>query len=292
MVAEGSSAVETNPRFALVQQLGRELSGGQLEVPGFPDIAVRVRKALQDTNCTADSVSKIVSAEPMIAARLLRMANSAALKPGKVEIKDLKTAVNRIGFALVRSAAISFAVEQMKLAHNLDAVKKELEDVWHDSAAVAANAYVLARRCRGINPDEALLAGLMHSVGKLYVLSRAEQHPTLFDDPDELAAVMAEWYVPIGEAILQNWEFSTDMVGAVSAQLERDKAVGEAPDLGDFLIVAVLLREIQGKDTDDMIAALNAAKTRPRLGLSAEEVLSLVEESEQQINELKRSLGD
>jgi HD-like signal output (HDOD) protein len=292
MVAEGSSVSQDGPRFALVQQLSRELSKGQLEVPGFPEIAMRVRRALKDPNCTSATIASLVSAEPMIAARLLRMANSAALRPGKVEIKDLKTAISRIGLSLVRSAAMSFAAEQMRLAHKLEAVRAELESVWQDSTAVAANAYVLARRVKKVNPDESLLAGLMHAVGKLYILSRAEQHLALLEDRHELEAVLADWYVPIGEAVLQHWDFSAEISAAISAQLDLDTPSSGEPDMRDILMVAVLLRRAHNAEAEAVEEILDSAQAGPRLGLKTGEVVQLLDESAEQISILRKTLGE
>ncbi|MEO8315525.1 MAG: HDOD domain-containing protein, partial [Pseudomonadota bacterium] len=67
--------------FAFVQSLALEMSAGKIEIPSFPDVAVRIRKVLADDNCDAGQVAKIVSAEPAMAARLLQVANSAALNP-------------------------------------------------------------------------------------------------------------------------------------------------------------------------------------------------------------------
>ncbi len=161
-------------------------------MPGFPDVVLRVRKALEDPVCDAGAVATLVAAEPVLTARLMRIANSAALRPGAGVIKDPQAAVSRLGFALVRSATVSFAMEQMRIAHKYEAAKEHFDAIWRRSTHVAAIAYVLAKRCTKLRPDEALLAGLMHAIGKLYILSRAADHPELFQHPEELGEVLSD----------------------------------------------------------------------------------------------------
>ena len=100
--------------FAFVKALASELSQGQVELPSVPDVVVRLQKALSDDQVSNDTVVRVVSSEPVLAGKLLTMANSAALNASSRKIADLRTAVARVGFNIVRSAALSFAMEQLK----------------------------------------------------------------------------------------------------------------------------------------------------------------------------------
>src|SRR5688572_24484476 len=92
----------------LVDALTLELAGEKIDLPSFPDIAVRVRKALTNDQVGIDDVVRIVSAEPALAARLLQLANSAALNTTGKRVTDLRSAISRIGFNMARSATIAF----------------------------------------------------------------------------------------------------------------------------------------------------------------------------------------
>src|ERR1700716_1718225 len=93
--------------FAFVQSLAAELSKGKVELPSFPDIALRVRKVLSDENVSQDMVVRVVGSEPALAARLMQIANSAALNFSGKPITELRTAISRMGFTMGRSAAIA-----------------------------------------------------------------------------------------------------------------------------------------------------------------------------------------
>src|SRR6201999_2180061 len=133
-------------------------------------------------------------------------------------VTELRTAISRIGYNMVRSAAMSFSMNQMKHDKKLESIKSQLSELWERSTYVAAYSYVLARNFSKVNPDEALLGGMMHAIGKLYILTRALDHPDLFIGEGQLAEVVDAWHASIGKAILENWGFSEAMAQAVGDQ--------------------------------------------------------------------------
>src|SRR6202044_948366 len=191
--------------FDFVRTLAAELSRGNVDLPSFPEIAVRVRRVLSDPKSSIEQVVRVVGSEPALAGRLLRISNSASLNRSGKSVTDLRTAINRIGYNMVRSASISFAMVQIRNSNKLAGLEHYLEDLWKRSTVVAAFAFVLARTCTTVNPDEALLTGMMHGIGKLYVLTRAIDHPELFASDATLNEIIGDWHASIGKAILENW---------------------------------------------------------------------------------------
>ena len=144
-----------------------------------------------------------------------------------------------------------------------------LQDVWQRSTRVAAFGYVLAKACTRsrINPDEAMLTGMMHSIGKLYVLTRAAAHPELFANAAVLDEILEQWHPSIGKAILENWEFSEAMAQAVGDQEELDRTEPEVADLSDIIAVAVLMTR-HGEDLSALAADLKDLPAALRLELT------------------------
>jgi HD-like signal output (HDOD) protein len=223
--------------FDFVRTLAADLSRGHVDLPSFPEIAVKVRRVLEDTKSSTDQVCRVVGSEPALAARLVRIANSAAVNPSGRAINDLRTAINRIGYNMVRSAAMSFAMNQIRQANKLASLAPHLNDLWERSTYVAAYAFVLAKTCTKVNPDEAMLTGMMHGIGKLYILTRAVDHPELFKSETALNDIIAEWYPGIGKAILENWKFAESMAHAVG-QEDFARTDGDPPNLSDVVGVA------------------------------------------------------
>lgn len=284
------SPVSDPEAFAFVQALAAELSTGKVELPSFPDIAMRVRQVLADENVTPDKVVRVVGSEPALAARLLQLANSAALNFSGKAVTDLRTAVNRMGFNMVRSAAIAFAMSQLKKVDALKGLEKPLDELWKRSAGVAAMTHVIARRLAKVNPDTALLAGLLHGVGQLYILTRTAKHPKLFANEAVYHNIVRDWHSAIAKALLENWNMAEEIVDAVASYEDIGRAHTGPTDLTDVLTVGYLLSSY--RDHPDSIE-LNmqgvAAFTRMQLDRAGYE--KLLQESGDEIRAVESALG-
>ena len=123
---------------------------------------------------------RVIGSDPVLATQLIRMANSAALNPGGTAVTDLRAAVTRVGVDTVRTATIAFAIQQLREAPALRGLEMQLGVLWRRSVQVASLCCVIARRLTSVNPDTALLAGLLQGIGRLYILTRASRHRSLF----------------------------------------------------------------------------------------------------------------
>jgi HD-like signal output (HDOD) protein len=276
--------------FAFVQQLAAELSKGKVELPSFPDIALRVRKVLSDENVTQDMVVRVVGSEPALAARLMQIGNSAALNFSGKPITELRTAISRMGFNMVRSAAIAFAMSQLKKQDSLKGLEKPLDDLWRRSASVAAMSHAVARRYSKVNPDTALLAGLLHGIGQLYILTRSAQHPGLFANQAAYSAIVRDWHSAIAKALLENWEMAEEVVEAVSNYEDLEREHSGPVDLTDVITVGYLLAAFkEHPETIELNMHDVAACKRMKVDRAAYE--QLIDESEHEIDALRAALG-
>ena len=280
-----------NVAFEFVQALAGELSAGKVDLPSFPEIAVRVRRILSDPNSSLVQVVRVVGSEPALAARLMRIANSASLNRSGRTLTALPTAINRIGYNMVRSAAISFAMAQIRNANKLAGLEPYLNELWQRSTLVAAFSFVLARSCSKVNPDEAMLAGMMHGIGKLYVLTRATQHPELFADSATLHGIITDWHASIGKAILENWDFSDEMAMAVGDQDDHGNAEAGAADLRDVIAIGIVMASC-GADLDSLQLALQERPAAMRLGLTEAKTALVIKECATEVAALNDALGD
>jgi HD-like signal output (HDOD) protein len=274
----------------LVESLHVELAGEKIDLPSFPDVAARVRRALTNEQVDVEHVVRIVSAEPALAARLLQLANSAALNPGGRRFTDLRSAVSRIGFNMARSAAIAFAMSQLRRAEAYKGVGEALAELWERSVHVAAMSHVVARRFTQINADTALLGGLLQSVGKLYLLTRAVRFPGMLADTGAYQRLAAEWHLRLAQAILRNWEISEDIVAAVSLSDDADREHGGTTDLADVLAVAGALASLPPDPHagDMLFLGMPAAR---RMNLDANACGAALAESHEAIASLRQALS-
>jgi HD-like signal output (HDOD) protein len=282
---------QSNVAFDFVRTLAAELSGGNVDLPSFPEIAVRVRRVLSDPKSSVDQVVRVVGSEPALAARLLRISNSASLNRSGRAVTDLRTAINRIGYNMVRSASISFSMAQIRKSNKLAGLEHHLNDLWHSSTLVAAFAYVLARNCTKVNPDEAMLTGMMHGIGKLYVLTRAIDHPELFASDATLNEIIGDWHASIGKAILENWNFSESMAQAVGEQTDFSRTEDGPPDLSDVIAISILMAS-HVEDVPGLEAALQDLGAARRLCLDEAKTQAVMRESAAEVTALSQALGN
>ncbi len=280
----------TDVAFGFVQSLATELSIGRVDLPSFPEIAVRVRRVLSDPNSSVETVTRVVGSEPALAARLMRIANSASLNTSGKPIKDLRTAINRMGYNMVRSASMSFAMAQIRNNAKLANVKHYLDDLWERSMLVAAFSFVLARTCTKINPDEAMLTGMMHGLGQLYVLTRASDHPELFNSAGTLNQIINDWHAQIGKAILENWEFPEVMVQAVADQQDLSREDVETADLSDIIAISILMSSFDS-DVTGLQVAMHGVPAVARLGLDEAKTAAVMKEFGAEVGALRSALG-
>jgi HD-like signal output (HDOD) protein len=276
--------------FSFVKGLAAELSQGQVELPSVPDIVIRLQQTLSDDNVTNDTVVRVIGSEPMLAGRLLTMANSVALNTSGRKIADLPTAVARVGFNIVRSAALSFAVEQLRKASEFRHLEGQLDALWKNSVQIAALCHVIARRFSSLNGDTALLAGLMHNVGRIYILTRASKYPTLTADPLTFNSIVRDWHANVAKALLENWKVADEIVDAVAGYEDMDREARGPVTLTDVLSLAVLLdRNRSGSEMN--VPDETLIKALKRMQLQVRDCHSVLDESAEEIAALKSALG-
>jgi HD-like signal output (HDOD) protein len=289
-LTNSSSQTQSSAAFDFVRTLATELSVGNVDLPSFPEIAIRVRRVLSDPKSSVEQVVRVVGSEPALAARLLRIANSASLNRSGRPVNDLRTAINRIGYNMVRSASISFSMAQIRKSNKLAGLEHHLNDLWQRSSSVAAFAYVLAKKFTKVNPDEAMLTGMMHGIGKLYVFTRVIDHPELFASNTMLNQIIGEWHASIGRAILENWNFSEAMARAVGEQADFSRSEEGPPDLADVIAVAILM-DLHSADAPGLASVLKDLWPAKRLGLDEAKTVAVMHESAAEVSALSEALG-
>lgn len=274
--------------FAFVTALAKELSSGKIELPAIPDIAERVRVALDDDRVSADKLERIVGSEPVLAGRLVQLANSAALNFSGKKVTDLRTALARIGFAMVRTTSVAYALSQLRKAEKLKNMREPLNALWKRSTIVAAACRVAAVRLSRVNPDMAMLAGLLHGIGELYLLTRISDYPSLIRG-DGGQGIIRDWQSAVAKAILENWEIDPTITAAVAEFETLDREHTGPVDLTDVLTIGFLLGSYMNHP-DSLEANMADVKICQRLGLTRADYEALISSSREQMDALREAL--
>ncbi|MFK8030352.1 MAG: HDOD domain-containing protein [Gammaproteobacteria bacterium] len=278
--------------FQFVQDLAAALNSKEpIDIPSFPSVAMRVKSVLDDENCTPESIARVVGSEPGLAARLLKMANSAALNTTGQQILDIKTAIKRLGLTQIRSSAMSFAMKSLMDSRTVEELKSHLSRLWNHSIQVAAISYSLAKRSKGVNADEAMFVGIVHGIGKLYVLTRIEAHPAIYESSETIEHILSDWHCVIGKAILENWEFPESVQSAVESQENYNYEHRGAPNLTDVIIVANMLAGWSAsKDDDSQVTQFEDVASCQRMNVTRETFPEIMKDSQDEIDALENAL--
>lgn len=273
--------------FKILEDIARDLSGGgEVSFPTFLDITFQVQNALKNPDLSVEQLATLVGAEPLMSAKLIRMANSVAMNPTGREVADVRSAIHRVGMAAVRSVSFAVAMEQLLRSQQmqLPLFRDISQKLWEHTAHVAALCRVLARKLTRINADEAMFAGLVHDLGVFYLMSRAANFPDLLNDRTEFYALLVGWHDSIGHALLSALEQPESILLAV-LEHENDRGIDEAKSLSDVLYIANKIAnrtcrwrdaEFDGAvDTSVLERVFDAATLQDLIRESEEEVLSL-----------------
>lgn len=227
-------------RFQMLEDIAKELSG-EVIFPTYFDAVLRLRKVLQDPKQSLADITKAISVEPLISAKLLHLANSVAFNPAGHEVVDLKSAIIRLGLNTVQSAAMAIVMTQLLRAKGMAEFSDLTHDLWEHSVRSAAAARILAQSMPRLNPDEAMLSGLIHDLGAFYMLYRATQYDELRHRPDSVKYLIVQWHESIGVSLLNALGLPEEIVDAT---IDHDR-IRPTPDplrsLQDVIYVANML---------------------------------------------------
>ncbi len=272
--------------MAFLQVLSKELLLGQVQLPSFPDAVIQIRDALEQEDCDINRIAELASLETVLASRLLQSANSAFYNASGNSINDLNAAVMRLGLKEVRNMAIAVAVEQLFIAQEHPAIAKDLAILWRRSIAMSSVAYVLAAERSKVAPEQAFLCGLLHEVGKLYMLTKAPDFPGIKIDVEARSDAPDTWHPQIGRCIVEDWGFDAEIAQTVEP-LEHIREKGAAePNLVDVVFAAELICSGTEETPIDFEHPCLA-----RLGLDAEQLEALDPKISERMEAMMQSLS-
>ena len=255
------------------RELTKAIEDDQLVLPTLPEVALRVREAAEDPDVSIPTLARVIGNDTALTARIIKVVNSPLLRTNR-EINDLQTAISRLGINYTSNLATGLAMEQMFQA-TTDAVDRKMREVWNKSTEIAAISHVVCRNFTRLPADQATLAGLVHQIGVLPILTYAEEHGALLGDSISLNHVIDRIHPIIGEKILRTWEFP-EPIAAVPGQYLNFSRAADKADYVDIVQVATLQSHI-GSTHPSTQLDWNQIPAFARLGLDPS---TLLEEDE------------
>jgi putative nucleotidyltransferase with HDIG domain len=282
--AHSAEVQDTINRFIAV--ILKDLKSNCLKLPTLPSVAMRVREAVESDNSSTVQIARLISADAALSARLIRVANSPLYR-GRTPIESVPMAVTRLGTRTVRDLVVSLIMQQLFQTRS-PMLRAHMERLWLHSTEVAALSSLLARRFTSLSVDEAMLAGLLHDIGALPLIVRAEEFPVLLGNEAALDQVIEQLHTQIGKLILETWQFPPGICAAAGEHEQLDRYSAEV-DYVDVVIVANL-HSYMGTTHRLAKVSWGDIPAFGKLGLRPEESVAVLEETRAEREELKKLL--
>jgi len=219
-------------------------------LPSLPDSVVRMTEMLDDPNCDMKSVASVISSDPAIAIKTLRLVNSAYYGLGQ-EVTSVDHATVLLGAKVLKNLAMTAtAFECMKSSAG--------QFLTHSVACgFAMKSIVLSGCAKGFvgTEDEAFTYGLIHDIGKIILeeylpgeyaevgaLVEAEHIPWFEAEQRVIGVDHAE----LGSRLAQKWKLTPAVVHAIRGHHELDACPEEHRMLAANLAVANRLSSLSG----------------------------------------------
>lgn len=275
----------------LVDDFMGELKAGRIELPSLPSIAVKIRRAVAAEDFDMGKLATIIGADPAIAARLIKVANSAVFR-GESKVDSLKVALVRLGVERSQNMVTSIAMRGLYQADNAH-IRERMLKAWQHSVEIAATAAVLARLSPGLAEDRAMLVGLLHEIGAVPLLKMAGDYLDLEKTPGLIDEIVRALTPEVSSTILKRWEFPQ---GFSEAALESSNWYYDSapkPTYTDLIVVAHLHTLVRRREFEKLpridetpaFAKLAVGVLSPQLSLL------VLDEARTKIQELRSLLG-
>ena len=301
----GSVAVEGKARFlakkimtkrrnadGIYHQVYKKVVSNEARLPSMPDVAQKVRRAVANDNVGVKEMARIIQADPPLATRVIRAANSPLYRSGR-PYNNVADAVKKMGAHATRNVVYSHSLGALFYFRET-ALRKIAAEIWHDSVQTAAIASVLAVYSHGISPDKAMLAGLIQDIGALPLLAElSENHPDVVKDYDEVKRVVTTYKAQVGYHLVKVWGFEDAFLDVIKSREEWMRKGDAKLDLADIVLLARWHTAVGTPRLRSMpsVVDMPAYKKFPVNKLSPEQSLEVLEYAKEQMEDIANMLG-
>jgi putative nucleotidyltransferase with HDIG domain len=230
MALQGEVALTRDMASRVEESVLAAIESNGLELPTMPLVAARALSMLGRDDFSFAQIAALIESDPIVAARLLRLARSAAFA-GLSRFDSVLTCVTRLGGEELRLFLVESAVHHV-LESRDPCIAQMCRDLWRHSLAVAIISRDLAVAIRALHPDAAYLGGLLHDLGRPVLAS------TLLDAEQRLLGTRTQrWIMPsawlaiisgkhrsIGAAVSRKWGLPEPVSQAICNAAEYDTA--------------------------------------------------------------------
>lgn len=270
----------------------QDLRTNNIALPSFPDIALQIKSLLDDDDTTAGDVARALTNDPAITVKLIKTCNSALYQTAK-EITSPHDAIVRLGFETTRRLVNIFAMKELFRSKN-QALQLRMSELWSDSREVATISYVLAEITPKMDPELAMLAGLVQNIGAVPIIEHLDHYPQVMKIEQKVDELVQKLKTKIGPKLLEDWGFQDELVQvAANSGNWGYRSEGDAANYVDIVVAAQVHTLIGKKQLKDLpnFAEIPAFRKLGESGLTPEQSQKVLLEAHHRIAELKKLLS-
>ena len=262
------------------------------DLPSLPHILVKLMEACSDVSGSLGDIATILSHDPSLCSKVLRLVNSAYYGLGS-RVEGIDQAVAYLGTSAVKNIAVCSAVYQAFNSRKGDKAFN-LKVFWWHSLKCALLARIFAKEVAYGSPDEAFVAGLLHDIGKLVLwVNFSEKYTALIkkyvNRPEMLTAAESQLgatHSQIGAWLLDRWKFQSFVADSALYHHEPLERVAHALPLVQIVYTA---DKLAGQTVEGREDGLRVAEKLH--GFSQQQVIGFLARSDEELEEVARSFG-
>ncbi len=277
-------------QIGFFQSFSQAYRENNLSLPSLPDVAFKLKEAMEN-NIGVNEAVEIIQLDAPIVSKLIQVANSSLYSP-VTSITNCHDAVTRLGLAATRNLVMGISLKQLFRCKD-PLLMKGMQTIWKNSLYLSSLSFILARDTDKVNPEDALLAGLIADIGFIPLMHFAEQNPSEQFSFSELEQAMPYLRAPVGALVLHTLGFSEELTSV--PKISEDwyyQNQGEL-NLFDIIILAKLHSYISQKKFKGLpyINSIPAYSKLKQGQLAPDFSLAILLSAQQRVNDAMKMLA-
>lgn len=272
----------TDGEAGIINEIHREFHHNEVDLPSMPEVALKINQAVQSEMLDIQKIAEVIQTDPMISARAVQVANSA-MYAGSQPVQTIKRAVQRIGLRAMRTIVMSVTLRNLYTPQS-PLIKKRMKTYYHHSIRVGVICHALTKKIKGFDQEQAFLAGLIHDIGIVPILIRADTHDEIKSNAELLDKLIYSLKTKVGAMLLKQWNFEDELITVAQDAENWQRDVVKA-DYCDVVQVAQLHCEMMGGRKLDA-PALSELPAFERLDLEDVNPKLIIAQAKQEMSEM------
>ena len=277
----------------------QELVSNASDLISLPEVALRVNELANDPDSSADDMAAVISQDPALVVRMLKVANSAYYGLSN-EVETISRAVSVLGTNKIRDLVLSSSASQA-----FDGIPNGLitmQDFWHHSLYCGLLAQILSKKSKKANADSIFVAGLLHDIGQLLMFNQRPEKShevilLLMEGSEELETFEAERHIfgfdhmQVGGELVKNWKLAPVLQECVEFHHEPQNAKDYPAEVALINIAnaVAVMADFDSMNEDDEIPMISPISWE-LTGLSKKDLPDAIKTAQEEIKEIEAVL--